>query len=458
LPIGKTLTIFKGKEEVMDKKQDRKGMDRRTFVKTAVAGAAGLTLSSWGVPTLLKAANEPLKIGCIFPLTGPISGYGLPAKAAMEYLCEKMNAKDGIMGRKIVPVIRDEQMSPEVTVRALKDLVVNEGCTFVHGTLSSADGIAASMAVKDMNGKAFFAAYGASSVITEEKGHRYVLRSSGNSTSWTRCAAIGSVKKWGKEIKTIYCINPDFAFGHSMHDEFVAYWKEHAPHAKFIGEKWPPLGCTDFTSYITAIISAKPDLLQSSIYGGDATIFMKQASAYGLLKRMKMVSQDLGLMAFLNDIRKGDPHAPIGVLGGALFPFYLSNDPEVVEFYTEVHKRSKWYPSTMSPAISHYLKLLKFAMEKAGTTTDLEKIIDVYDGGMTVDSLGIKYEMRGCDHQGMAPNWVGTLDWDPTGKFPFPILGKDTVILDNNAEIYHSCEEVRQRRLKEGNTYWYKKV
>ena len=267
----------------MDEDQDKKGMDRRTFVKTALTGAAGLTLS-WGVPTLLKAAAQPLKIGCIFPLTGTLSGYGLPAKGAMEYLCEKFNAKGGIMGRKITPIYRDEQASPEVTVRALKDLVVNEGCMFVHGTLSSADGIAASLAVKDMNGKAYFAAYGASSVITEEKGHRYAMRSSGNSTSWTRVAAIGSIRKWGKEVKTVYCINPDFAFGHSMYEEFVAYWKEHAPQAQVIGEKWPPLGCTDFTSYITAIISAKPDLVQSSIYGGDATIFMKQASAYGFLR------------------------------------------------------------------------------------------------------------------------------------------------------------------------------
>ena len=67
-----------------------------------------------------------------------------------------------------------------------------------------------------------------------------------------------------------------------------------------------------------------------------------------------------------------------------------------------------------------------------------------------------EFELRGCDHQGMAANWVGTLTWDPKGRFPFPILGEDTVKLDDNAEMYHSCEEVKQRREREGNTYWYK--
>ncbi|MBN2575800.1 MAG: ABC transporter substrate-binding protein, partial [Deltaproteobacteria bacterium] len=97
-----------------------------------------------------------------------MTGYGIPTKAAMEFACEKMNAKGGIMGRKVEPIFRDEQLSAEVTVRAVKDLVLNENCMFVGGCISSGDSIAASMAVKDMNGKAFWTAYcSSSSLLTE---------------------------------------------------------------------------------------------------------------------------------------------------------------------------------------------------------------------------------------------------------------------------------------------------
>jgi branched-chain amino acid transport system substrate-binding protein len=448
--VSKLRTCFQKKgEDIMDPKNGKKGMDRRTFIKTTAAGAAGITLASWGVPTFLRASTEPIKIGCITPLTGPMTGYGLPTKAALEYCSEKLNAEGGIMGRKVAPVFRDEQLSAEVSVRAAKDLVYNEGCKIIGGCISSGDAIAVSMAVKDMNGKAFYTVYcAASSVVTEEKFHPYTSRASINSTGWSRCVAIASAKKWGKTVKKIYCINPDYAYGHAVHNEFLDYWKKHAPQAKVIGEAWPPLGSTDFTSYITAILGAKPDLVQTCLYGGDATVFMKQASAYGLLQKVKVADQDLGLMPFLNNLRKGNPAAPIGLLTATPYPFYLFNDPENVEFYTEVHKRSGWYPDMMGYSPHFYLKLLKYAMEKAGTTDDLKKLVEVFDEGFTVDTMIGKIQLRGCDHQTLVPYWVGTLGWDAKGRFPMPILVKDIMKMDDCDALYHSCDEIKELRKK----------
>ena len=111
-------------------------------------------------------------------------------------------------------------------------------------------------------------------------------------------------------------------------------------------------------------------------------MFMKQASAFGLLRKVKFVDQDLGLMPFLNNLRKGDPTAPIGILTASDYPFYLFNDPANVEFYTEVFKRSKWYPDMMASRPPMVLEFLKTAMEKAGTTENLEKVIDAAGQGV----------------------------------------------------------------------------
>lgn len=430
----------------------KKGMDRRTFIKTTTLGAAGLTLSSWGVPKFLRASTKPIKIGCVYPLSGSQTGYGLPTRAAMDYACEKLNAKGGIMGQQVVPLYRDEMMNAEATVRAVKDLVMNEGCTYVGGCLSSGDSIAASMAVKDMKGKALWTGYcGSSSILTEEKFHRYVSRVSINTTGWTNCVAIASAKAFGPTTKKLYCINADFAYGHSCQEDFVRYWEKHVPSAKVVGTSWAPLGSTDYTSYITAILGAKPDLVQCSLYGGDAVMFMKQASAFGLLRKVKFVDQDLGLMPFLNNLRKGDPTAPIGILTASDYPFYLFNDPANVEFYTEVVKRSKWYPDMMASRPPMVLEMLKTAMEKAGTTDSLEKVIDQLDKGFTIKTLIGEIEMRGCDHQTLVPYWVGTLGWDESGKFPMPILTKDIMKLDKKEDLYNSCEKIAELRKKAGN-------
>ena len=101
----------------MDTNNAKKEVSRRTFIKTTITTAASLTFSSWGVPTLLRAQTKPIKIGCVTPLTGPMTGFGLPTKAAMEYSCDKLNKEGGILGSKVIPFYRDEELSAEVAVR-----------------------------------------------------------------------------------------------------------------------------------------------------------------------------------------------------------------------------------------------------------------------------------------------------------------------------------------------------
>ena len=53
---------------------------------------------------------------------------------------------------------------------------------------------------------------------------------------------------------------------------------------------WPKLGTTEFTAHITKTISANPDLLFSSVWGGDYVAFYKQALRYDLFKKMKVAT------------------------------------------------------------------------------------------------------------------------------------------------------------------------
>ena len=53
------------------KKLANRGIDRRTFLKLTGAAGLGAAVSAFGVPTLLRAEPQPIKIGSIQPATGP---------------------------------------------------------------------------------------------------------------------------------------------------------------------------------------------------------------------------------------------------------------------------------------------------------------------------------------------------------------------------------------------------
>src|SRR3989441_11370041 len=57
-------------------------------------------------------AQEPLKMGFGMSLTGPLAGNGKAALIAMEIWRDDVNAKGGILGRKVEFVYYDDQTSP----------------------------------------------------------------------------------------------------------------------------------------------------------------------------------------------------------------------------------------------------------------------------------------------------------------------------------------------------------
>jgi branched-chain amino acid transport system substrate-binding protein len=59
----------------------------------------------------------------------------------------------------------------------------------------------------------------------------------------------------------IFTISPDYSFGHSYVSNFMAGLKENGVEATLVGEQYPPLASTDYTSYISAALAAKPDFV-----------------------------------------------------------------------------------------------------------------------------------------------------------------------------------------------------
>jgi len=66
-------------------------------------------------------------------------------------------------------------------------------------------------------------------------------------------------RKSHPKLTKFYNIGPDYEYGRTMWELFKAKMKEQNPKAEFTGEQWPKLATPDYTSYINAILQAKPE-------------------------------------------------------------------------------------------------------------------------------------------------------------------------------------------------------
>ncbi|MCX8044067.1 MAG: ABC transporter substrate-binding protein, partial [Desulfobacterota bacterium] len=76
--------------------------------------------------TVLRAEQEPIKIGCLFDLSGPAGHIGTPSKYVAEMLAERLNKAGGVNGRQIKLVFGDAESNPGKATIEAKRLIENE--------------------------------------------------------------------------------------------------------------------------------------------------------------------------------------------------------------------------------------------------------------------------------------------------------------------------------------------
>src|SRR5688572_11322240 len=107
--------------------------NRRTILKGAVASAAAI-----GLPGIVRAQADPIRVGILTPLTGAGGNDGPRMLKAMQLVFEEVNKAGGVMGRRINTIIEDDQTNPEAAVRAARKLIEVDKVSVILGTWASA--------------------------------------------------------------------------------------------------------------------------------------------------------------------------------------------------------------------------------------------------------------------------------------------------------------------------------
>ncbi|PYO55910.1 MAG: hypothetical protein DMD83_17165, partial [Candidatus Rokuibacteriota bacterium] len=89
---------------------------------------------------LTAEAQKPIKVGFPMILSGPGALFGEPALKGAQMYVDELNAKGGVLGRKIELLPRDTKGNADEAVRVSRELILRENVDFLVGTLTSAEG------------------------------------------------------------------------------------------------------------------------------------------------------------------------------------------------------------------------------------------------------------------------------------------------------------------------------
>ena len=365
---------------------------------------------------MTASAQKAIKVGMPIPLSGPPALFGDPASKGAQMYVDELNAKGGVLGRKIELIIRDSKADANEAVRVAREMILKDNVDFLVGTLTSAEGPAVSVVAKE-NKIVFIAPIPKTDQLTAaDKLHPYVFRTSANTTMEGRSAA-EIVAKW--PVTKVATIAFDYAYGQDVTRAFVEHMKKIKPSVQIVDQQWPKLGEQDYNPFINAQMAKKPEAIVSSIWGGFFVTYAKQGKALGMFDAVKYNFLGLGEAGTPETTKSMGADYPVGIWANTYDAFYWGETAAHREYTERLSKYLKdEYPSSW--AIQGYtgMQFLAEGIKKAGST-DSDKVAKALLG-LTIDTPIGKQTIREKDHQANRGQLYGKTVKDP--KFPFPII------------------------------------
>ena len=236
-------------------------------LRTMLAAAAGLLLAG-------TAAAETVKIGLIFPMTGPFQATGKELEAAVKLYMAQHG--DTVAGDKIEVILRDDGGVPDTTKRLAQELVVRDKVKVLAGFgLTPLAMAVAPIATEAKIPEVLMVA--ATSVITQQSP--YVVRPAQVLTQTSVTMADWAIHNGIKKVVTVVS---DYAPGYDGEKWFSQRFKEEG--GEILESLRVPLANPDFAPFLQRAHDAKPDALFVFVPAGVGAIFAKQFVERGMDK------------------------------------------------------------------------------------------------------------------------------------------------------------------------------
>ncbi|HLT27637.1 MAG TPA: branched-chain amino acid ABC transporter substrate-binding protein [Zeimonas sp.] len=362
------------------------------MIRVRLAGAVLACSAAFAAPAAL-AQSGTVKIAWMDPLSGMMAPLGQNMVRSWQYVADLANQQKwaGDVRFEVVPF--DNKLSPQESLTALKS-IVDQGIRYVVQGNGSSVAIALSDAIAKHNTRnpgqeIVFLNYAAiDPSLTNSRCNFWHFALDINVDM--KMEALTSYMAKRPEIKKVYLINQDYAFGHSVEKAAEDYLKRKRPDVQVVGKDRHPLAqVRDFAPYVAKIKASGADTIITGNWGADLALLVKAA-------------KDAGLTANFYTYYAGTTGVPtaMGAAGedhvrqvSYWHPNVTSNEAnEIVEGFNRKFKDDYYVMATYTG-----FKLLSEAMKKARSTDPVKVALAME--GLRVNSLNGEVEMRATDHQ-----------------------------------------------------------
>jgi branched-chain amino acid transport system substrate-binding protein len=309
-------------------------------------------------------AQNPVKIGVLGPNSGPYAIIGEEVHHGFELYFEEVGNKAG--GRPVQIIFEDSQAKPDVGLTKTQKLVERDGVSFIGGIVSSSVAYAVRDYVVEKKMPTVVTVASADG-LTQKLASPYIFRT--NSSGSQASHPFG---KWlyDQGYRRIVMIAPNYAMGYEQTGGFARTFT--ALGGKVVKTMYPPLGTSDYGSFLTSFDKSQTDAVAAVFAGSEALKFVKQYDEYGLKGTLPLVGTSL-LTDDLLLQQQGD--SAIGITTAMHYSAALetAENKAFVAAYKKKYNRS---PTLYSEASYVGARVIREALEaQKGNTADTAALL-----------------------------------------------------------------------------------
>jgi branched-chain amino acid transport system substrate-binding protein len=316
-----------------------------------------LSLLTLPTAALLAADTSPIKIGHYASLTGKDAAFGVASRKGIILAVEELNARGGVLGRKIEYLVEDIQSKSGESATAVKKLISRDKVVAMLGANASSNSLEAAPICQ--NAKIPMMAISSTNPKVTEIGD-YIFRICFiDPFQGAVLAKFARTSLKAQRIALLTSVNSPYSIGLSavLRERFTALGGE------IVAEQKYTEGDKDFRAQLTAIRSARPDVIAATGFYSEAALICIQGRSLGL---------DVPFIG--GDGWEAPQLVELGgkAVEGTYYSTYFSaenNAPEVQAFVERYRKRwNNETPEAVSALGYDALNLIAAAIQKIGTT------------------------------------------------------------------------------------------
>src|SRR6195952_4479163 len=246
-------------------------MSRRNLLKATAAGALALMASSWMQNAL---AADTIKVGILHSLSGTMAISETSLKDVALMTIEEINAKGGLLGRKLEPVVVDPASDWPLFAEKAKELITRDKAAVVFGCWTSVSRKSVLPVFEELNGLFFYP------VQYEGEESSWNVFYTGAAPNQQAMPAVEYLmSKEGGGAKRFVLLGTDYVYPRTTNKILQYFLKSKGVAEADIMEKYTPFGHSDYQTIVADIkrfSQGKQTAVISTINGDSNVPFYKE--------------------------------------------------------------------------------------------------------------------------------------------------------------------------------------